>query len=185
MLVDYLTKVVDNLIAVVDLTLVLQVDRVAAVSALTHSVAVTVTLSAARLVNKITKVVITKIVFTNVFKAIISKVVFEVFEVRRPVTGKLTLNTTSRTVKATRSLGTDRLRNTVDDLTVIMSNIIVIKLVPLTTLFIRWKRRLEWGVEDDLYWSGELLLFIHQRSHLSVGNCPIPSIKLCTVLGSW
>lgn len=129
------TNIVADLIAILILSILVKLSRRSCIALLPGSVAATVNVNMSRRLNKCIAVAITIVIIANILKGVLKRFIYGVFEVARPVSGKLTLNTSSRTVKATGTVRVNRVRNTVDSLTVTITKVLAIIFTSIFTGF--------------------------------------------------
>lgn len=84
-------------------------------------------------------VAITIVVIAKIVKGVFTRGVYGLFRVDSPITGNIKVKSTSRTVKASGTVRVKRVRKTVDDLSVTISNLVAI-IMSLVFSRVCWKK---------------------------------------------
>lgn len=144
MVVKVISNILTDLIDILVLTGLFDLDRRRCMALLPGSVAATVKVNISRRLKNVIAVAITIVVVANILKGVVTRAIVGLTHVRRPVTGNLTLKASTRTVNATGTVRLNRVRNTVDDLTVTITNLLAIMNTSIFTRFVwgvwRWGR---------------------------------------------
>lgn len=139
MVVKVISNILTDLIDILVLTGLFDLDRRRCMALLPGSVAATVKVNISRRLKNVIAVAITIVVVANILKGVVTRAIVGLTHVRRPVTGNLTLKASTRTVNATGTVRLKRVRNTVDDLTVTITNLLAIMNTSIFTRFV-WRR---------------------------------------------
>lgn len=120
------SNILADLMDVLTVTTLFELSRERCIALLPGSVAATVNVKVDRRLNNCIAIAITIVIVANILNGVFTGTLYGVFRVARPVTGKVTVNASSRTINATGTVRVNRTRNTVDDLSVTISKVLAI-----------------------------------------------------------
>lgn len=125
-MIKYATKSTTSVTDIFKVYGLFKLSRDVAISLVPGSIAAPVTIDVSRPTNNMIPVAIITIVFAKVLKDVLTPALVGVFRIGSSITTKLTVNTYDRTIKASGTVRVNRVRNTVDNLTVKVYKVVAI-----------------------------------------------------------
>lgn len=135
-LVNVLSNILTDLYSMLLLTLIFRFSRTTCIAFLPGSVAATVNVNISRRLNNRISMAIIIVVVANIVNGVFTRGFLGLLYVGRPVTGNVTVNYSTRTLNATGTVRVNAVRNTVDDLSVIIYNIVAMVNSSVFTVFV-------------------------------------------------